>query len=427
MAEDIIEIAEPPLTAEKKRDRKRQLILHCAATLFNSRGPRATTLTDITKQLGLTKTSLYYYVTNKEDLIYQCYKESCRQLSFLIKAAEAENSEDFLAALFENFIDFWVETMRNERPAIAILSEIQALKKPQRTEIEAEYVALVLRIRDILQSEKDKSQQDHIDPLAAAHAFFAALQWSVVWLTPDRIDEIDNIKSSVRDIIRFGITNRARPLSGLAFEFVEKQDPKAFTRRMPVDKKMTAFILEACRQFNKKGYHGTSIDAIADELKVTKGAFYYHIDNKQDLLLRCFKRGIKQAQRAMERALETGEDGLDKVCLSLGQMFGIQNSMYGPFVNPGLLFALKPDNRHEMITALTKISDDMGAFITEGKADGSIRDIDTFIAESLLSGAVLAGDNLCDWRPIEDMRAEARNYLRTLIIGTHPQIGVNAL
>ena len=60
-----------PFNRTAQHDAKRVAILSQAAKLFNSKGSRATTLRDIAESLGLTKTSLYYYVKTKEDLIYQ--------------------------------------------------------------------------------------------------------------------------------------------------------------------------------------------------------------------------------------------------------------------------------------------------------------------------------------------------------------------
>ena len=68
-----LEVAPSPFNRTVQHDAKRLAILSQAARLFNSRGPRATTLKDIAENLGLTKTSLYYYVRTKEELIYQCY------------------------------------------------------------------------------------------------------------------------------------------------------------------------------------------------------------------------------------------------------------------------------------------------------------------------------------------------------------------
>ena len=62
-----------PFNRTAQHDAKRAAILSQAAKLFNYKGSRATTLRDIAQSLGLTKTSLYYYVKTKEELIYQCY------------------------------------------------------------------------------------------------------------------------------------------------------------------------------------------------------------------------------------------------------------------------------------------------------------------------------------------------------------------
>ena len=62
-----------PFNRTAQHDAKRAAILSQAAKLFNGRGSRSTTLLDIAQGLGLTKTSLYYYVKTKEELIYQCY------------------------------------------------------------------------------------------------------------------------------------------------------------------------------------------------------------------------------------------------------------------------------------------------------------------------------------------------------------------
>ena len=56
-----------PFNRTVQHDAKRAAILSQAARLFNSRGSRSTTLLDIAQSLGLTKTSLYYYVKTKED------------------------------------------------------------------------------------------------------------------------------------------------------------------------------------------------------------------------------------------------------------------------------------------------------------------------------------------------------------------------
>jgi AcrR family transcriptional regulator len=60
-----------PFSRSNQHEVKLQTILSEAARLFNFQGTRATTLGDIALSIGLTKTSLYYYARNKEELVYK--------------------------------------------------------------------------------------------------------------------------------------------------------------------------------------------------------------------------------------------------------------------------------------------------------------------------------------------------------------------
>ena len=59
--------------AETRFESQRDRILKAAATCFNRKGYSGTSLKDVSRHLGLTDAALYYYVKNKEELVYQCY------------------------------------------------------------------------------------------------------------------------------------------------------------------------------------------------------------------------------------------------------------------------------------------------------------------------------------------------------------------
>ncbi len=77
-----------PFNRGIQHEAKHSAILSRAAKLFNTKGARATTLSDVAEKLGLTKTSLYYYVKTKEDLIYQCYDAAMKQALASLDAIE---------------------------------------------------------------------------------------------------------------------------------------------------------------------------------------------------------------------------------------------------------------------------------------------------------------------------------------------------
>ena len=63
-------------------------------------------------------------------------------------------------------------------------------------------------------------------------------------------------------------------------------------------------VTAAARLFSERGYHGTSIQHVADALGLQKGSLYTHIGSKEDLLFAVVNEG---ADRFIERGLKAVE------------------------------------------------------------------------------------------------------------------------
>ena len=59
--------------------------------------------------------------------------------------------------------------------------------------------------------------------------------------------------------------------------------------------------------FTERGYHQTSIDAIADRARLSKGAIYWHFAGKRELLLALVDRSQQQME-SLARAVEAAPD-----------------------------------------------------------------------------------------------------------------------
>jgi AcrR family transcriptional regulator len=88
---------------------KRNRMLKAAARCFNLKGYSGTSLKDVADLLGLTDAALYYYVRNKQELVYLCY----------VRAADV-GREAMQRAIGEG---------------IAIMSEIPSLKPEHREDV----------------------------------------------------------------------------------------------------------------------------------------------------------------------------------------------------------------------------------------------------------------------------------------------------
>lgn len=65
---------------EREREIKRDAVVRAAARAFNRHGYHNTSLADIARDLAVTKPTIYYYVRNKEDLLYQCFRAGLAEI-----------------------------------------------------------------------------------------------------------------------------------------------------------------------------------------------------------------------------------------------------------------------------------------------------------------------------------------------------------
>lgn len=53
------------------------------------------------------------------------------------------------------------------------------------------------------------------------------------------------------------------------------------------DQRRAEILKSAAAAFRRRGYHGASVEEIADSLRMTKGSLYYYFKNKEEILFFC--------------------------------------------------------------------------------------------------------------------------------------------
>lgn len=72
--------------------------------------------------------------------------------------------------------------------------------------------------------------------------------------------------------------------------------------------KAQEICLTSAQIFFEKGYHATSLNDIADALKITKAGLYYYVESKQDLLYRIITMGLDSVKMEV---LDPAQDIID--------------------------------------------------------------------------------------------------------------------
>lgn len=388
-----------PFSKGRQHRLKFQAILSGAAQLFNWQGSRATTLADIAGSMNLTKTCVYYYVKTKEDLIYQCYVSSCDMWLDQVQTANQlpGSGLEKVVSLVKGHFYQYIDTLQGVGPHYAMLSEISALDQAHAEDIKQRWSLIFAGCQQMVEQGIEEGLIEDLDPAVIVSGIFSILQWFPVWLNRSHGANPEPVIQGVLDILLNGLSDQPHQFDDIQFPQLSSLPLDSFDREYQSRIKREAFYRVGSIFFNQKGYKGTSLDEIASSLDVTKGAFYYHIKNKEELLYQCFNRTLDVESRLLNRAGDSQVSGLKKVELSLRYLFNIQFSEEGPLIRYRALPSLDEQHRKAILKASKNNSKILGTYMGEGLADGTLRRMDVDIAQNMLSGAVEASPDLANW------------------------------
>jgi len=408
-----------PFSRTQQRELKRRTIISEASRLFNYQGSKATTLDDIANTLGLTKTSLYYYARNKEELVHMCYVAACDDGDEIFAEAEneASNGLDCLINFLKVFFTRWDEIDAGQRPHSAMLIEIPVLIDKHRREIDKRVKAHFESMLGFLRRGMEDGSIRDCEPVPTTQAFLGLVNWSYVWFGQIPIEQRAEVVDQLIGLVKHGISAGEYRFSTMEFPEQDTQLVSGFDREQQNLLKLNAFLRTGAMMFNERGYRGSSLDEVAQQLDVTKGAFYYHIQNKEDLLYQCFQHMLELERETLEKAFQMGRSGAEKIEFTLRHLFNIQHSDEGPLIGYRSLLSLNEDRRREILDKTRKLSDGLGILISEGIEDGSIRNVAPQIIENAIAGTIDAAPDIAKQMRIIDIEATSADYLQLFFNG----------
>lgn len=165
------------------RELKREAVLLAAAQEFNARGFHNTTLDEIAKRLNVTKPTVYYYVTNKDQILTETFRAGCGALA---EAADVVDSSDLtgLDKLAE-FMRRYAELMTTDFVKNVALLEDTSLGPEMRAEVRQIKSAIDRRFRTFVEEGIREGAIADCDPKMAAFTIAGALNGIARWYQPD--------------------------------------------------------------------------------------------------------------------------------------------------------------------------------------------------------------------------------------------------
>jgi AcrR family transcriptional regulator len=290
-------------TAGKSR---REQLLDQAARELNSKGISMTSLTDVADKLGFSRASLYYYVEDREDLMFQVYLRSSEIMARRLE--EACQSGSGTLQVLGNFIS---RTLDPAEPELAALSEIGLLDQAARETVLGIFEAVVARLASLLEAGARTGRIRDCDFEIVARTIISIIH-SIPLNSPLaqalRVSRHEIIAAS-KDILANGWgADRSSNVNPppIDFEPLLAQPGGLFDRGAQFEAKREKILAAASQLFNRRGVDTTSLDDIAAAVGATKRTLYHYVGDKKTILSACYARTHRIFSFIREQAAAQG-------------------------------------------------------------------------------------------------------------------------
>ena len=166
---------------ERQHDRevKREAVIRAAAHAFNLKGYHNTSLDDIAAALEVTKPTVYYYVTNKEQLLFECFVAGIEQIRAGFREAKSLEvpARERLNVVLRNY----AKAMASEFGWCMVRVEEQDLSPDMSSHIKAMKSEIDQGIRRLIREGVQDGSIHPCDPKMTAFALAGSLNWIAHW------------------------------------------------------------------------------------------------------------------------------------------------------------------------------------------------------------------------------------------------------
>jgi len=202
-----------PWSALRRRPRdhevKREAVIRAAARAFYERGYHHASLDDIAADLGVTKPTVYYYVANKEQLLFECFKAGLTPIREALHDADrlAGTGRERLAAVIRGY----ASAIASEYGWCMVRAHDQDLGPEMRREINALKSEIDQGIRRLLRTGMGDGSIGPVDPKIVAFALAGALNWIAHWYRADQPLSAAEVADAFVAFFEQGLLPRSRP------------------------------------------------------------------------------------------------------------------------------------------------------------------------------------------------------------------------
>ena len=184
-------------------DNQRELIIEQAATLFACNGFPGTSMNEVAEACGLSKASLYHYVSDKYQLLMYICEGHIERLCALVEEIGSQQlaPQERLRLLVQRFVEEYADAQNAHRVLTEDVRFLNQVDQQRILDGERKVVEAMAQAMIAVRPELDASKM--AKPLTML--LFGMINWMFMWLKPDGALTHARMAAVVSDLLFGGI------------------------------------------------------------------------------------------------------------------------------------------------------------------------------------------------------------------------------
>lgn len=203
------DMTEPtPQTRAPRRGRpgyNQETVIRRATELFNQQGYEGTSMNDLAKELGLTKSALYHHLPSKEHILGLALEEALTELTSAVERARTAGTDSSAYERVRHLVQESVKVLVAHQPAVTLLlrvrgnSELELAALKRRRWIDDEVAAIVQEAID------EGSLRGDVDPALVSRLLFGMVNSLIEWHRPNGDVDAETLAAAIATIAFDGL------------------------------------------------------------------------------------------------------------------------------------------------------------------------------------------------------------------------------
>ncbi len=186
----------------RQYEKRLNSILKAASTVIARDGYEGASVRRVAAKAGVGLSGIYYYFTNKDELLYAIQKNTFSTLVELLKERlqQLKKPEEKLRAVIENHVEFFVNNINDLKVCVHEIESLSGAYYKEVLQIRREYFRLV---KDVVAENLPEGEK--LDPALVSLYLFGSLNWIYMWYNPQINSDVTVLTDNLMTIFTKGI------------------------------------------------------------------------------------------------------------------------------------------------------------------------------------------------------------------------------